>query len=192
MPSTERPRVFLSYSSDDRPVIEWVAAQVSAMGIEPYLAEQHHQPGARLATKIRAAISDSDALLVLLTEAGAASTYVQQEIGAACQAGKPVVALVDRTVDTTSLAMLDGVEHIPFSSEDPATGAAPLVEGLRALAERRGVEAGTEVVGGTQPVFQLQVSAELQLTGKQLLIGLLIVAAAVGVIYLVVQASQQS
>ena len=39
-PAEARAQVFLSHSSADRPVVDWVAAQIEAMGIDAYRADQ--------------------------------------------------------------------------------------------------------------------------------------------------------
>ena len=188
-PTEARAQVFLSHSSADRPVVDWVAAQIEAMGIDAYRADHDVRPGAVLADKVRDAIARSDALLALLTPHGDSSRYVHQEIGAARQAGKPVLVLFDRRLDPTSLAMLDGIEHIPFDHNDVATSSADLISALRRLSERRGLPTPPVLVVNAQPAFQLQLSAQLQLTANQVLVGLLVVAALAGLMYLVVNSA---
>lgn len=185
--STKTPQVFLSHATRDAPVVAWVGAQVEAMGIRAYIAEHDPQPGTPLAAKVRAAIQESDAMLALLTHAGDASRYVQQEIGAALQAGKPVIALVDQRVPQNGLAMLEGVEHMAFDPEDPAPSAASLTAALRALSERRHLPPPPQVTVRTQPALQVQLTAELHLDGSQLLVGLLMLSAIAGLVYLATQ-----
>ena len=59
-PLARRPRVFMSHSSSDAKIMEWVAAQARAMGIDPYVASQDSQPGTLLAEKVTRAITESD------------------------------------------------------------------------------------------------------------------------------------
>ena len=82
--------------------------------------------------------------------------------------------------------MLDGTEHIPFDHNDVATSSANLISALRRLSERRGLLTSPVLVVNAQPAFQLQLSAQLQLTANQVLVGLLVVAALAGLMYLVV------
>ena len=96
------------------------------------------------------------------------------------QAGIPVLPLVDSTLESASLAMLDGVEYLRFDPENPAASSADLIVVLRHLAERQGGEPPQSVILNTQPVFQLQLTAELQLTGAQIVLGLLLLAAVAG------------
>ena len=181
----DSPQIFISHATADRATVEWVADQVEAMGIRVYLAEDDPQPGAVLATKVKDAIGGSDALLVLLTQTALASRYVQQEIGAAVQAGIPILPLVDSSLASTSLAMLDGVEQLRFDPDNPAASSADLIVVLRHLSERRGAPEPQPVVVSVKPVLQLQLTAQLQLTGSQLLLGLLLLAAVAGVWLLV-------
>ncbi len=186
-----RRRVFLSHSSKDATIMEWVAAQVRAMGIEPYVASQESHPGALLAQKVSRAITETDAVIVLLTEAGAASAYVQQEVGVAIQASKPILALVDSAVAGTSLAMLDGLEYVPFSPLEPAASTADLIRGLQAIADSRGIGALESVVVQAPPALQLQMTVQLQLSGQELLVGLMVVAAVAILVYVAAKEASQ-
>lgn len=109
--------------------------QAAAAGMDVYLAEHDVQPGQSLAEKIRLAILQSDAVVVLLTKAGAASAYVQQEIGVAVAAGKPLVPIVQDGPE--NLAMLDGVEYVSFDPEHPAVAIRDLTKFMTDLAERK-------------------------------------------------------
>lgn len=188
-PGERRARVFLSHATVDRPIVEWVAAQVRAVGIDAYVAEEHHQPGRYLDEKVRTAIGESDALLALLTYDAAKSPYVQQEIGAARQIGIDVLALVQKGVDSPSLAMLQGIEHLVFDPDNPAESSAGLVAALCDIAQRRGVPQSPPVMP-TQPALQVQLAAQLELTSGQLLVGMLLLAVVAGVLtYAVVRSS---
>ncbi|MCI2974847.1 MAG: toll/interleukin-1 receptor domain-containing protein [Ferrimicrobium sp.] len=190
-PANARAQVFLSHSSADRRIVDWVAAQIEAMGIDAYRADHDVQAGTMLAEKIRDAIIRSDALLALLTPQGDSSRYVHQEIGAARQVGKPVLVLFDRRVDPTSLAMLDGIEYISFDHEDVAASSADLIAAIRRLSELQGLPTPPVFVVNTQPAFQLQLSAQLQLNANQVLIGLLVLTAVAGLLYLAVNYAKE-
>jgi hypothetical protein len=110
-------RVFLSHSSGDAVAVALFHGQAAAMGVDVYLAEHDVQPGELLAEKVKNAIQGRDAVVVLLTRAGATSKYVNQEIGVALAAGVPVVPVVERGVE--DLAMLEGREYIAFDPLHP-------------------------------------------------------------------------
>lgn len=129
-----KPKVFLSHSSRDARAVLMFRDQAVAVGMDVYLAEHDVQPGESLADKVRDAIRRSDAVVVLLTKSGAASAYVQQEIGVAVDAGKPVIPIVETGV--SSLAMLEGREYISFDPKHPEGAIRDLTRVLTALAER--------------------------------------------------------
>ena len=126
-------RIFLSHSSRDRAQCEALKETAEAMGIEAYLAEHDVQPGTNLAEKIKREIVRSDAIVVLLSDNGAEAPYVHQEIGVAVNAKKVVVPLVAPGVHEDRLAMLKGVEYIPFDLQAPDEGHARLKVALQGL-----------------------------------------------------------
>ena len=158
------------------------------MDIDCWVAEDHPEPGVALSAKVLAALAESVAMIVLLTESAHSSPYVHQEIGVAVAARMPVIALVDTGLSSSALAMLEGIEYISLDPDDLASSSANLIAGLRRVGERAGVQS---VTAGAlpQPVFQFQLSAQVQLTGGQLLVGLLIVGAIVGLIFVAAQAN---
>lgn len=112
-------KIFLSHSSADAHWVNWIKANARQVGIEVYLHEYDPKPGQLLAGKLQAAIQSRDALVVLLTGNSQGSAYVQQEIGFAKGANKPVIPLVQPGIQQASLAMLQGVEYIPFDFNNP-------------------------------------------------------------------------
>jgi hypothetical protein len=155
------PQVFLSHSSADADPVEWIAAQVQAVGLHPYLAERDIQPGRPIADKVREAIAGSATLLVLLTDSGDSSRYVQQEIGAAVQSGRRVIALVEHMVVQEPLAMLDGIEHIQFDRGDLATVSASLTTALLGIASPRVQPLAGAYVSSPRPALAASFHAEL-------------------------------
>lgn len=114
-------RVFVSHATRDQEWMEWIKGHVGP-GIELYLAEHDPRPGTDLSEKIRAEIDASDAVLVFVTDASQASAYVNQEIGYALHAKKPLVPLVQVGIPAEQLGMLGAVERIHFDFTHPQTG----------------------------------------------------------------------
>lgn len=137
--------VFLSHSSKDVAIVEWIVNHARALGIEVYLAERDHQPGQTLATKILGRINASDAVIALITRDGGASAYVQQEIGAAIANSKPVVPLVEKDASRDALAMLDGVERINFERSALPEACEGLTKSLYELIQNQGAQKSSEV-----------------------------------------------
>jgi hypothetical protein len=131
-------RVFLSHSYSDKEAVAAVHDQLVAGGIDVWTSEQHPQPGRQLSEKILEAIAESDALVVLLTEASSVSQYVHQEIGAALQAKKPVFPLATFDVPPDRLGMLAGVEWLRVDLGNVKAGTAELSAGLAKRADLKG------------------------------------------------------
>jgi hypothetical protein len=126
-------QVFLSHSTADADLGLLIQAEVERTGrANVYLAEQHPQLGRQLADKIRKAILQSDAVVVLLTLRSQTSTWVNQEIGFALR-DKLVIPLVEAGVDKSHFALLAGYEYTEFDPADPATA----IETLRAFVVRK-------------------------------------------------------
>jgi hypothetical protein len=128
---------FLSHSMKDGPAVEMLRDHLDSLGVDLYLAEHDPQPGVSVVSKVIAAIERSDAVVVLLTEAGATAPFVQQEIGAARHADKLIVPIVQEGVDTRMLAMLAGLERIDVDFARPAEALARLTSGLEPLIQRQ-------------------------------------------------------
>lgn len=143
-------RVFLSHSYSDRAVVAAIHDQLAASGIEVWISEQHPEPGSQVSEKILEAIRQTDVLVVLLTEASSVSQYVQQEIGAALIAKKPVVPLATFDVPPDRLGMLAGVEWLRVDPSNANAAGAELSVWLlkrRDLKERQQALTAVMVVG---------------------------------------------
>ncbi len=112
-------KIFISHSGADRQWVEQIDAIAKNSGIDTYLYEHDPQPGKSVAEKVKQAIRDADALVVLLTYNSQFSPYVQQEIGFAEAIRKLIIPLVQPGIQERSLAMLDGREYIPFDFYNP-------------------------------------------------------------------------
>jgi TIR domain len=130
-------KVFFSHSGKDGAWTKYIAERARALGVETYLYEHDPQPGRSIAEKVKQAIAQADALVVLLTQHAQASTYVQQEIGFAEAKSKLIVPLVEPGVSVQELAMLEGREYISFNLQDPGAGLASLLDYLARLKAKK-------------------------------------------------------
>ncbi len=126
-------KVFLSHSSADGDWVRWIATNAKSIGIEVYLYEYNPQPGILVADKIKQAIQNSDALIVLLTFNSQFSSYVQQEIGFAEASRKQIIPLVQPGIQKRALAMLEGREYIFFDFNKPQEALSTLLSYLQKL-----------------------------------------------------------
>ena len=129
-------RVFVSHASKDRKWVEWIKGRAGP-GVELWLAEHDPHPGTHLPTKVQQEIDRSHAVMVFITEAAQASPYVQQEIGWALKAKKPVIPVVQKGITGDDLAMLQGAEYVEFDFSDPETGRDALLSHLQLLAQKK-------------------------------------------------------
>lgn len=129
--------IFLSHSSVDKEWIFWIADNAEAIGIEVYLYEHDPQPGTVIAEKIKDAIRDSDALVVLLSKNSQYTPYVHQEIGVAEENEILIIPLVEPGVDRRCLAMLEGREDIEFDFNDPEKAMLILLTYLQKLKQAK-------------------------------------------------------
>jgi hypothetical protein len=128
-------RFFLSHSMKDQAVVELLRQQIETLGVELYLAEHDPRPGTPLADKVIDQIRRCEAMVVLLTEAGATAPFVQQEIGVARGADKLIVPIVQEGINGNMLAMLAGVERIDVDFTRPAEALATVASKLEPLVE---------------------------------------------------------
>jgi hypothetical protein len=135
-------QIFLSHSQQDRELCEWLRASAAQAGIDLYLAEHDVRAGEHLANTIRAAIKASDAVVVLVSTSSINSSYVNQEVGLAIEAEKVIIPLVQPGLDSSRLAMLQGVKYISFDVDDPHVGKDELLAELHHLISRQQVSLG--------------------------------------------------
>ena len=106
------------------------------MGIEVFIHEEYPEPGRLVSSKIQDAIEAADALVVLITDNSTSSAYVNQEIGWALKAKKPVIPLVAAGVSGADIGMLQGIEFIPFHPDQPSEVLTSLTRSLHQVETR--------------------------------------------------------
>ena len=112
-------KVFLSYSTKDMGLVVKIRDDLTKAGISVYLAEERPEPGKTLSQKIMENIKSSDCMIVLLTDIGIRSQYVNQEIGAARMIDKPVIPMVEKKMESKIGGLLAGIEYILFDKANP-------------------------------------------------------------------------
>lgn len=115
-------RVFLSHATADKQSAVQIARCALEIGVEVYLFEWNSRPGTVVSEKLKQAIDNADAVVVLLTPASQTSAYTHQEIGYAEKSKKLIVPIVLPEFDPKHLAMLVGREYVPFNPIRPDEG----------------------------------------------------------------------
>lgn len=151
--------VFLSHSvtEEDLPYLEQLEQRCRDIGIELYLAERSPQPGSSLSGKVRSNIARADLVLALLTNHGAGSAWVNQEIGLAVSQGKRIVPVLEKGVTPPGIiAEMEYVRLDPDRPHDAFERVVTFLAKLKADKEFWGtvaLVAGSAILGGLAAYF---------------------------------------
>lgn len=121
-------QVFISYSFEDKKIMNNLKKILRSEGIDCYVAEHDEDYGNSLSEKLSNAIDDSEALIVILTQKGSTSGSVNQEIGYAKSGGKKIIPLVEKGVEMP--IMLQGTEYVKFSNGNIDTACKKIIKFL--------------------------------------------------------------
>jgi len=112
-------KAFISHSTKDRNLVLSISNNLKATGISVYLAEEDPQPGMNLPQKIVNNIKSADCMIVVLTDPGIRSQFVNQEIGVAKAVNRPIIPMVEKKVKGKIKGLLAGRELIIFDKANP-------------------------------------------------------------------------
>lgn len=130
-------QIFLSHATSDGELVAQVKAAVGTLA-SVYCTEDDIQAGSNVHVKIQQQIRKSELMIVLLSNHGAESIYLHQEIGFARSAGKLIIPLVAPGLSSTRLGMLEGIEYIQIDEgADWLTRLSARVEGLVRASEAK-------------------------------------------------------
>lgn len=113
----EDRKVFLSYSSTDKSVVEKVAQALREMKLEPWFYEQGIKPGDSIAQELNKNLAKADYFLVFWSAQAALSRWVQAELEAAFfrWADKGSVFFLPIRLDNTELPeLLKPISYLDF------------------------------------------------------------------------------
>jgi hypothetical protein len=88
------PDIFISYSSKDKAFAEAIWRHLKQEGVNVFLAAISLVPGQRWTPQILDNLKSAPWVIFLASRAACASSYVQQELGAALITGKKIVPIV--------------------------------------------------------------------------------------------------
>lgn len=132
-------KVFISFSKKDHKIVDKLAGTLLVAGITPLIATQTRRIGEKLNNKVEELIQESDCVLVLLTEHGIKSKWVQQEIGSSVAHNKHIVPIKTRNVKLP--AMLDsGIEYYNFTKSSPESDFNIVTKYLCDFAKKEGLK----------------------------------------------------
>ena len=107
-------RTFLSHSTRDEEIVSNIEQMLSDYGIQVYVAERDYQLGKRLSDKIILKIENCDYFMLLYSDNGKDSHYVNQEIGywIKKKGHTQMIPLVQKGLKPD--ALLEGIEYIEY------------------------------------------------------------------------------
>jgi hypothetical protein len=108
--------VFISHSTKDISVVHELANWIKSVNINVSVAELDFRAGQPLPDKIAKMIDGSDCVLAVLTLGGMRSEWVNQEIGYAKKAGKTIIPIVEKGVETKGF--ITNLEYIHFHKDN--------------------------------------------------------------------------
>lgn len=112
-------KVFISHSVRDQSLVILLENLLSKFEISVFVAEWYLSPGEPIDKKVFEQIESSDCIVVLLTQNGIRSNWVQQEIGYSLKLNKPIIPIVEKGINSKDLGALQGKEYIEFDLFQP-------------------------------------------------------------------------
>jgi TIR domain len=153
--------VFVSHSmsQEDLGIIYQAARDAQFRGINCYVAERDVQLGKSLPAKIDNAIRSCDCFVVFLTNGGASSVWVNQEIGLARGCGKLRIQVVEKGVQIKGFDI--DKEYLVLDRWNPAAAISTLNEHLvRLKSEKESKQAIALFVVGALALLALLGSSK--------------------------------
>ncbi len=153
-------KVFISHSTQDQGLVIKLANILSKFGVEVLVAEWYLSPGQQIDKKIFDKIEKSDCVVVLLTQNGIRSNWVQQEIGYALKCDRPLIPLVEKGIDEKELASLKGKEYIEYNSYQPQQSLIKTSTYVKSLKLKKEEQEKALLIAGGILAFLLLLSGE--------------------------------
>ena len=112
-------KIFVSHSLGDASLINDLISKLSPYGITLLIAEHNIDLRFSITTKIENMIRQCDVALVLLTENGFNSNFVQQEIGYITSCNKPALNVVEKGIEPKISGFIFGHDYLLHDPQSP-------------------------------------------------------------------------
>jgi nucleoside 2-deoxyribosyltransferase len=112
-------KVFVSHSTRDQGLVMALTNILSKFGVEVSVGKWYLVPDQNIPPRDLNKIKNSDCVVALLTPNGIRSKWVQQEIGYALNAKKPLIPLVEKGMDPKELGALQDKDYIEYDPRQP-------------------------------------------------------------------------
>jgi len=112
-------KIFVSHALTDIDLINRLDSTLKPCGIKLLIAEHYVSMTDTITAKIEKMIDSSDAALILLTQNGFNSHFVQQEIGYIKKAKKPSLKVVEKGFEDKITGFIYGHDYIGYDPSAP-------------------------------------------------------------------------
>ena len=151
-------KVFISHSSRDQGIVISLANLLSKFGVKVFVAEWYLAPGEQIDTRIFKEIETSNCVVVLLTQEGIRSNWVQQEVGYAISKDRHIIPLVEKGTKVGDLAALQGKKYIEYDPYQPQKALIELSTYVNSLKLKKEEQDKNLLVAGGLLAFLLLLS----------------------------------
>jgi len=134
----KRFNVFLSYNDSDLALVERIMSILNRMGISAYSYKHYPEYGEYIPEIIRKNTSDSEYFVVLLTQAGIESQWVNQEIGMAFALNMLIIPIIQMRVESKGFVELR--QRIDYDLYNPEKAIGDLIYRLRYLCNANSIQ----------------------------------------------------
>lgn len=173
-------KIFISHSLEDKDLIQKVVETLKPYNIDLLIAEHSYETRETITKKIEKMITDCDLALILLTEKGFNSAFVQQEIGYITSLKKPHIQLVQFGFEKKISGFNFGKDFILFDPKKPELAIEKSKKNILAIMKDK-----TDLEKRTA---QIKIRKELQkrqevLNNQKIGIGILVAVIAVALLF---------
>jgi hypothetical protein len=127
--------VFLSYSKNDYSFAHRLRSGLRDVTVKGWMDEADIAAGTAISSRLRSAIQNSTALLVLISPSALHSRWVDFEVGAGLALGKPIIPiLVEGVVEKDLPEPLKGIEFIDARNQSLEDAISAIEKRLSAMA----------------------------------------------------------
>jgi len=158
------PRIFISYSHEDKPVARELARELEERHASVWFDEEMLAPGDKLSEKLNEAIRSSDVFLLLVSRASEASTWTRRELELALAAPNGTRVVPVLLAGAKVPADLTNILYLEADPKDLGVAAERLL-GSATHARRSGKAPPTEKIGEILAMFEVVWHQEPSIAG---------------------------
>lgn len=118
-PLITKMKIFVSHAISDQTFIHGLKNKLEPFGITLFVAEHYQELQYSITEKIETMIRQCDVALILLTDKGFNSNFVQQEIGYIKSCNKPSLKVVQVGIENKLTGFIYGHDYLSHDPDQP-------------------------------------------------------------------------